>query len=185
MEAREAERKLREKREAENILRTKALEAERMRKLEERARRKEQERVSQSTVKTREAYQAAWARLVDPKRQEEELRMEDFPWPVRSMEHGGGGGGGAVDREAVREFLTAHLQSAEGNEDGESGELLKRRKQAIRTAVLAYHPDRFERYVLRVREKGGQRDSVRQMGCELFPFLLCLYRRFLCHGNKG
>lgn len=151
-EAYEKERKLKEKKRAAAIAQQKALEEERLRNLEERARRKAQE----GTVKSREAYQAAWARLVDPKRQTEQLRLEDFPWPI-SRESGG-----QLDAEHVKSFLLSHLDGG----DLKAEELAKKRKQALRTAVLAYHPDRFERYVLRVQE--SQRSSVRDMGRECF-----------------
>jgi actin-related protein len=155
LEAQEKERKLKEKKRAESIARQKALEEERLRKLEERARRKAQE----GTVKSREAYQAAWARLVDPKRQQEQLRLEDFPWPI-SRESGG-----QLDADGVQSFLLAHLDVGDLTEQ----DLAKKRKQALRTAVLAYHPDRFERYVLRVQE--NQRTSVREMGRKLCMML--------------
>lgn len=147
--------KEKEKKRAEEIARTRALEAERIRKLEDKARRT----ARQGTIKSREGYQLAWARLVDPKRQTEELKMDDFPWPI-SQENGG-----VLDKRSVQDYLLSHLDN---DESASEADLAKRRKQAIRTAVLAYHPDRFERYVLRVKEQGGQRESVRQMGRKLF-----------------
>jgi hypothetical protein len=145
-------RAAKERKKAEDLARMRALEAERERKLEERARKKAQA----GTIKSREAYQAAWARLVDPKSQNEHLRSDEFPWPLA------GDAGGEIDKKAVKEFLTAHLEVEDG----------KKIKQAIRTAVLAYHPDRFDRYVSRVKNE-QERDSVRAMGCKLqFPALL-------------
>lgn len=178
-EALAKERAAREKRRAEEIAKAKALEAERLRQLEERARRKAQA----GTVRSREAYQASWARLVDPKRQEETLRSDDFPWPVVQES------GGALDKDAIKNFLLAHLE-------GQQQDYEKRAKQAIRTAVLAYHPDRFERYTLRVQD-ARERESVRRMGCEslhllsIYPFaravsasILIAARDFVCHAPK-
>ena len=147
---------MREKKIAEEVARAKALEAEKIHKLEERARRKAQAGV----VKSRDQYQLAWHRLVDPKRADEELRSEDFPWPISPES------GGESDKKAVGEFLTNHLVSAMEDKEEDEGEVRKKKKkQAIRTAVLAYHPDRFERYVAKVMQS-QERESVRQMGCK-------------------
>lgn len=155
-----AERAAREAKTAEALRRMEEMEAERIRKLEERARRKAQA----GATKTREAYQSSWARLVDTKRQTETLSMDDFPWPHLSEN-------GEMTAQSVERFLTDHLWN--GNDDdnnnnmnqgSSNADLDKRRKQAIRTAVLAYHPDRFERYVQRTKE--SQRNSVRDMGCK-------------------
>lgn len=129
-----------------------AREEERMRKLEQRAQRKKDE----GNVKSREAYQAAWARLIDPSRQGESLKMHDLPWPI------GKESGGQLDAPSVQGFLLGHLDA---DVDINDSEKKKKRKQALRTAVLAYHPDRFERYVLRV-QSAEERNSVREMGCE-------------------
>ena len=155
LEYQERERKARQKRKAEEVARAKAFEAERVRKLEERVRRKAQA----GTIKSREQYQLAWARLVNPTRAMEELRCEDFPWPV------GPDSGGQLDKNAIDTFLTTHLASPGAETGHEAEDVKKLRKQAIRTAVLAYHPDRFEKYVLRVKQS-QERESVRQMGCK-------------------
>lgn len=155
LEAVEASRKRKAQQKAEELARFAAAEAERESLRLERARRK----AAQGKAKTREAYQAAWARLVDPSRQKEQLRMEDFPWPISLQSADAGAGeAGKLDRDSVRLFLTAHLDLVEGERDR------KKEKMAVRTAVLAYHPDRFDRYVMRVKE-GKERDAVRQMGC--------------------
>lgn len=143
-------RKAKEQKKFEDFQRMQEMEMERQRKLEERARRKNHE----GAARFREAYQAAWARLVDPKRQSERLSMEDYPWPHFSES-------GEMTSESVKRFLLDHLSDIEDDQEME-----KKKKQAIRTAVLAYHPDRFERYVQRAR-KESDKESVRQMGCEL------------------
>jgi hypothetical protein len=144
-----AERKAKEAKKAEEFRRMQDIENERQKQLDERVRRKKEEGVT----KSREAYQASWARLVDPNRQSELLAMEDYPWPHLSEM-------GEMNAETVKRFLLNHL-----NDIDDEQELEKKRKQAIRTAVLAYHPDRFERYVLRAK-KESQRESIREMGCE-------------------
>ncbi|CAD6573089.1 MAG: hypothetical protein CYPHOPRED_005066 [Cyphobasidiales sp. Tagirdzhanova-0007] len=161
LEEQERARRLREKKIAEEVARAKALEAEKIHKLEERARRKAQAGV----VKSRDQYQLAWHRLVDPKRADEELRSEDFPWPISPES------GGESDKKAVGEFLTNHLVSAMEDKEEDEGEVRKKKKkQAIRTAVLAYHPDRFERYVAKVMQS-QERESVRQMGLRISQIL--------------
>ena len=143
-------KKAKERKRAEEIARTRALEEERMRKLEERAKRKAQQSVS----KTREQYQAAWHHLLDSASSETPLRLSDFPWPT-GLE--AAVGMAAFDKDAVFEFLVAHIPA-------NSQDAAKKRKQAVRTAVLAYHPDRFERYLGRVKDLNEQA-SVREMGC--------------------
>ncbi|KAL7004656.1 hypothetical protein EMMF5_005763 [Cystobasidiomycetes sp. EMM_F5] len=139
-------RKEKAKRHAENIARTRALEEERIRQLEERAKRKTQ----QGLVKTREEYQNAWSRLTDAKGGN--LRMHDFPWPVSKQ------AGGELSKASVLDFLVAHLSMGKDGEDV----YRKKRRLAVRTAVLAYHPDRFERYLARVVDE-RERESVREM----------------------
>jgi hypothetical protein len=150
---------LKEKKRLETMARVKAMEEERQRKLEERARHKAAAGVKQ----TREAYQASWARLVaSDTAKDQDLRVEDFPWPVDQ------GRAGKLDAEGVREFLTKHLRYSD--EDLDEDARKKKEKMAIRTAVLAYHPDRFDKYVRRVKGE-SQRESVREMGCECAPAL--------------
>lgn len=143
------QRRAKEQKKFEDFQRMQEMEMERQRKLEEKARRKNQE----GATKSREAYQAAWAKLVDPKRQADRLSIEDYPWPHLSES-------GEMTAESVERFLLDHL-----NDIDDAQEMEKRKKQAMRTAVLAYHPDRFERYVQRAK-KDADKESVRQMGCE-------------------
>lgn len=151
------ERKAKEQKKFEDFQRMQEIEMERQRKADEKARRKHAE----GATKSREAYQAAWARLVDPKRQDESLAMEDYPWPHLSS-------AGEMTSESVKRFLLDHLSDIDDKEERE-----KKKKQAIRTAVLAYHPDRFERYVQRAK-RSSDKDSVREMGCRLCRFILVL-----------
>ena len=146
-----AEKKAKEQKKFEDFQRMQEIEMERQRKLEEKARRKN----SEGATKSREAYQAAWARLVDPKLQNDKLAMEDYPWPHLSEN-------GEMTAESVKRFLLDHLSEIEDEKEME-----KKKKQAIRTAVLAYHPDRFERYVQRAKRE-SDKESIRQMGCEFF-----------------
>lgn len=142
------ERKAKEQKKFEDFQRMQEMEMERQRKLEEKARRKNQE----GHTRSREAYQASWARLVDPKSQNDKLGMEDYPWPHLSEN-------GEMTGESVKRFLLDHLSDID-----DEREMEKKKKQAIRTAVLAYHPDRFERYVQRAKRE-SDKDSIRQMGC--------------------
>lgn len=150
---------LKEKKRLETMARVKAMEEERQRKLEERARHK----AAASVKQTREAYQASWARLVaSDTAKDQDLRVEDFPWPVDQ------GRAGKLDAEGVRDFLTKHLRYSD--EDLDDDARRKKEKMAIRTAVLAYHPDRFDKYVRRVKGE-SQRESVREMGLRVSQVL--------------
>ena len=137
LEAKKREEKMRAERD-----RARRDEAARVRKLEDTVRRKTQARDDDA----REAYKVAWQRLLDPAKASEPLRAADFVWPVP------GGGEGGLDAASIERFLVGHIDQSE----------TRARRGALRLAVLAYHPDRFDRLLARVPER--ERASVREMG---------------------
>lgn len=122
-------------------------EAERIRKLAQAKSAQAREKVEQQ----REAYGTKWSNLQQTKA-DEILGYNDFPWPVQASS-------GRVTKGSVSDFLFGGIDEDNGGEDGK-----KLRKQALRAAVLAYHPDRFDRFVSKVPEAHGQRQSVKEMG---------------------
>jgi hypothetical protein len=152
----ERQRAEREKRERKERERARRLEAERIRKLEERAARKS--RAEEGLI--REGYEDKWRKLnsilndrtVSPA---SPLRASDFPWPLHP-------GASSIDASSVSLFLLDHLPRDD----------VKKRKQVLRTAVLAYHPDRFDRLVARISDNAdGERQAVRERGLRVSQVL--------------
>jgi flagellar biosynthesis GTPase FlhF len=152
----ERQRVEREKRERKERERARRLEAERIRKLEERAARKS--RAEEARI--REEYEDKWRKLNDVLNHRSAgpaapLRASDFPWPLHP-------GASSIDTASVSLFLVDHL----------SRDDVKKRKQVLRTAVLAYHPDRFDRLVARISEDANaERQDVRERGLRVSQVL--------------
>jgi hypothetical protein len=147
-----AERERRERKERE---RARQLEKERMRKLEERAARKSKA----EEMRIRQEYEDKWRNLnqVLSARSEEQgppLRASDFAWPLHQS-------AASVDGESVSLFLLGNL----------SRDNVKKRKQVLRTAVLAYHPDRFDRLLARMSDTDAERQTVRERGLRVSQIL--------------
>lgn len=172
----EKERKVKEEKEKVEGEKRRREEREKIRRLEER-RRANSEKEEQDA---RAAYEERWKKLLaappptpnptppaepssssidtPPAPTPTPLRFTSFPWPLYppmplpplswpSASH--------ITSTALSTFLLSHLPSAS-------------RKATLRQAVLAYHPDRFERLVMRVPEdkEGGTetRERVRELG---------------------
>ena len=123
--------------------------AEKRRLVEERARAK----TESASRQTRETYAQAWEKLASSA-PDAVLDENDIPWPVDRAS-------AAVDASSIATFLLAHIPFEDA----------RRRKQTLRTAVLAYHPDRFDRYVNKVPEAKDQRKRVRDMGLRISQVL--------------
>jgi len=128
-------------------------EAEKLKKVEEKKRMK----ALQASKQSREAYSFAWKTLLSST-SESTLSYSDFPWPF-SIDQG------SLDKTSILAFLTSHIPNSKGEET------IKAKKQALRTAVLAYHPDRFDRYVNRVPEARSERQRVKEMGLRVSQLL--------------
>lgn len=120
------EQKLRERRERDRAMRK---ERERQEKLkEERRERKRLERELKDKEAAWSSYRATWDALNVMPVAETKLHFKDLPWPVFPPPidpH-------PLTREGISIFLLASFHSPD-----------KSRKQRIRDALLAYHPDRF------------------------------------------
>lgn len=198
MERAEKERKEREERERREQEKSRREERERIRNLEERKKRKTKEEEEGA----RQRYDEGWRKLqhavatappppparsasksatptteasADDGAEESEaiastaqanafpLRFSDFPWPLYppmafpplswpSTED--------ITSSTVSAFLLPDSLAAD------------KHKNVLRQAVLAYHPDRFERYVLRIPEdKEEVRDRVRELGLRVSQVL--------------
>lgn len=95
------------------------------------------------------------------------LRFTDFPWPLyppMPLPPLSWPSSKDVTASALSTFLLVHLPR-------------DKRKAALRQSVLAYHPDRFERHVLRVPEdKKDIRERVRELGLRVSQTLNELMR---------
>ncbi|GAA5911823.1 hypothetical protein JCM5296_005379 [Sporobolomyces johnsonii] len=193
LERLEKERKDKEERDRREREKGEREERERIRRLEEKRKKKTED----EDRKARERYDEAWRKLavsvsvpssaptptptptptpaVDdaagsppPPRQPYPLRFSDFPWPLYppvafpplswpSLAD--------LTAPAIASFLLSHLPEAE-------------QKARLRAAVLAYHPDRFERLVVRVpEEKEETRERVRELGLRVSQVLNELMKR--------
>lgn len=174
MEAIEREKRRKaEKEEVENDKRRKE-EAARIRKLEEKAKRRNKAEEGDARLR----YDQAWSALLAPSTTPapppdvpigptlnpstasqppgpRPLRFSDFAWPLyppMAFPPLSWPAPTDITPSALSAFLLGHLPS-------------DKRKATLRAAVLAYHPDRFERLVLRVPEEAGElRDRVRELG---------------------
>lgn len=155
-EERDKARAQREKEARERRERARREEAERLRKLAQAKTQKQKEHIEAE----REAYRQKWTALqASPK--DAQLSYADFPWPLNASS-------GSVSKKAISDFLFASTSAEDDVEDQVDEKL---RKQALRAAVLAYHPDRFDRFVQRVPEKHDQREQVRAMGLRVSQIL--------------
>ncbi|SGY61218.1 BQ5605_C007g04536 [Microbotryum silenes-dioicae] len=114
-------------------------EKERIRKLEERTIKKDQ----QMEKDQREAYAAKWSKITASST-ETNLRFSDIPWPIfphvpfpplswPSTTD--------ITPLQVNRFLLSHIKDKDV------------RKSTLRSAVLAYHPDRFYRLTARIKDE--------------------------------
>ncbi|GAA6000599.1 uncharacterized protein JCM10292_000504 [Rhodotorula paludigena] len=207
LERAERERKEREERERRDNERRDREERERIRKLEERRKRKSKEeeesarkRYDEGWSKLHKAVAGAAAAAAAasaapassaptpdgtpppasasdatadaptaPSTSSYPLRFTDFPWPLYppmafppltwpSLDD--------LTPSAISSFLLPDSLAAD------------KHKATLRQAVLAYHPDRFERFVLRVpEEKEDVRERVRELGLRVSQVLNDLSKR--------
>jgi flagellar biosynthesis GTPase FlhF len=162
----EKEKREREAKEAVENEKRRREERERIKRLEEK-KRKTSEKEERDA---RERYESQWRKLTtasapQPPRAAEgidsdttalfPLRFTDFPWPLyppMPLPPLSWPAGKDVTASAISNFLLSHLSA-------------DKRKAVLRQAVLAYHPDRFERHVLRIpEEKEDVRERVRELG---------------------
>lgn len=136
----------REKRRAEEREKARKLEQERVRRLEEQKSAADAARHRSA----RETYGTLWKKLLDSSNSNVPLTFDDFPWPFPAHSP-------SMAKADIRTFLTLHI----------APEDVKGQKQALRAAVLAYHPDRFSRFVERVSEVKGERQRIREMGLRI------------------
>ncbi|BGP02006.1 hypothetical protein RTG_02325 [Rhodotorula toruloides ATCC 204091] len=182
IERAEKERKVKEERERiEREKRTRE-ERERIRKLEERKKRKSEE--EEKAARTR--YDDGWKKLQQavattaPAASTDTatdgdasssgtstpafpLRFTDFPWPLyppMAFPPLSWPSHTDITSTAISTFLLPPSLPAD------------KHKGVVRQAVLAYHPDRFERYVLKIpEEKEDVRERVRELGLRVSQVL--------------
>lgn len=193
MEREEKERKAREERERREQEKLARAERERIRKLEERKKQKTKEeaeaartryddgwRKLQQAVAAPPAAAATEATIPEPSTATDAgrersgtpsaafspafpLRFTDFPWPLYPPMAFPPLSWPAVDditSAAISAFLLPDSLAPE------------KHKAVLRQAVLAYHPDRFERYVLKIPEdKEDVRERVRDLGLRVSQVL--------------
>jgi hypothetical protein len=140
-------------------------------------------KVEEAFEEERKAYEKRWKRFVgeaaatsttkeereggDGKGKGKErgmLRFSDVPWPVFAIPGRPSGQSvrlADIRSSSIRAFLlpspTTFLSTAE-EEEAEK----KRRKDILREAIRRYHPDKFGRYLGRVREEKGERKMVEE-----------------------
>ncbi|KAL8283717.1 hypothetical protein RQP46_005512 [Phenoliferia psychrophenolica] len=194
IEAMEKARKLKQEKEQVENEKRQRVERDKIRKLEEKAK----QRNKRDEQEARERYDSAWKKLQAPPRarpppataepppastdpaaatsddpastttppvaapQFYPLRYTDFPWPLYSnVPYPPLSWPTAADitATAISSFLLAHLEPAA-------------KKAALRAAVLAYHPDRFDRLVTRIpEEKEDVRERVKELGLRVSQVL--------------
>lgn len=138
MEEREKAKKQRDREARERREKARREEAERMRQLK----KEKDDKANAKREAERDSYRSKWAAL-QSKQPDVTLQSTDIPWPIFAS-------AGTVSKSAISSFLFDGLQPDD-----------KLRKQTLRAAVLAYHPDRFSRHILRVGN--DQRQSVKEM----------------------
>ncbi|KAI9441651.1 hypothetical protein H4582DRAFT_1934022 [Lactarius indigo] len=110
---------------------------------EDARRRRHEERERKRQVDARDTYDRRWVELLNSK--SVDLGFGDVPWPVR---------GKVETAQLTAEAISAFLFPS-GSDVGRT------RKEALREAMLRFHPDKFEgRVIPRIRSK--DRDSVRE-----------------------
>lgn len=186
MEQVERQRKMKEEKERiENELRRSA-ERERIKRLEEKVKRRGQKEESDA----RQRYEVMWKKILSipaaptapiPIPEDEEafegpipapphpfpLRYTDFPWPLyppAPFPPLSWPTPADITSSAVSNFLLGHLSSASSD--------AATKKAIIRSAVLAYHPDRFDRLLLRIpSEKEEVAERVKELGLRVSQVL--------------
>lgn len=159
----EKERAERLKREEEELARLRREEARRIRKLEENAKR----RNAEFEKSERSKYQEKWNALTDSLKTDKALRFTDFPWPLLPPAALPPLSWPEVDEITSGKIESFLFPSSDSFDDDD-----KRRKQNLRTAILAYHPDRFERYILKIPEdKTDVRERVRAIALRVSQVL--------------
>lgn len=173
----EKERKVKEEKERVEVEKRRREEKEKIRRLEERRRANSEKEEKEARV----SYEERWKKLLaappptpNPTPPAEPsptttdappgptplapLRFTSFPWPIyppMPLPPLSWPSASQITPTAISTFLLSHLPSSS-------------RKSTLRQAVLAYHPDRFERLVMRVPEdkEGGTetRERVRELG---------------------
>lgn len=146
--------------------RVESIERERKEKLK---RKKLEERkkagLKEERDKARERYEFGWKKLqaiVSSEAGDATLGFTDFVWPSFppfALPPISWPTPSQLDQASISEFL---IPSTDGAED---------RKAKLRTAVLNYHPDRFEKYVKRVKEDDGVQERVRELGLRVSQVL--------------
>lgn len=95
------------------------------------------------------------------------LRFHEIPWPIYPAElliESAFLTTPLLDQlthRAIKEFLFGHLTDSD----------LVERKKVIKTALLAYHPDRFDRLVSRIKDVGGGQEKARELGLRVSQIL--------------
>ena len=161
----------REAKEAAERERTRRLEAKRRAQFDAQTRR---DRERDRTL-ARRAYDDKWRRLQDDNSSSSSssttttsaLKQTDYPWPVfptMPLPPLSWPSPSDLTPSSISSFLFSDVGAAE-------------RKATLRRAVLAYHPDRFERLVKRLpEEQEEQRERVRALGLRTSQVLNDLLR---------
>jgi len=133
-------------------------EREKRKKLEERKKRK----VFEGEEEARKRYEESWKKLQTLSKTMD-LQFSDFPWPLFppfALPPLSWPSINDITPSTITSFL---LPETLGKEE---------RKTRLRSAVLSYHPDRFERFVLKVpEEKEEVRTRVRELGLRVSQVL--------------
>lgn len=148
MEAREKETKRKER----ELKEAKRKAAEERREKDRKDKEKAARHAQKERKKHRDAYVVKWATLNDAS-QTSALRFSDIPWPAYPPNQ-------SFSLEAVSDFLLDHL-----------GPDTTIRREALRTAIRTYHPDRFERHLIRLPEETGERAKARDIGLRVSQIL--------------
>ncbi|SCV71467.1 BQ2448_3055 [Microbotryum intermedium] len=127
-------------------------EKERIRKLEERTIKKDR----QMEKDQREAYAAKWSSITATST-EANLRFSDIPWPIFPpvpFPPLSWPSTNDITPLQVDRFLLSHIKDKDA------------RKSTLRTAVLAYHPDRFDRLTARIEDQ-DTRARAKELGLRI------------------
>jgi len=118
--------------------------------------RKESEHRLRRFEQAREEYNFRWAELLASLSEireggDAELAFHDIPWPVlaayrRQRSEPKKIGVEDLSAEAVSSFLLPELRSEVGNNK-------KDKKDRLRDAIRRFHPDKFERFINRVKKE--------------------------------
>ncbi|KNF04409.1 hypothetical protein, variant [Puccinia striiformis f. sp. tritici PST-78] len=94
------------------------------------------------------------------------VEFEEIPWPVYSSgveEEESLPGINRLNINSIREFLVGHLPNNPSNTPA--------RKKIIRNALLAYHPDRFDRLLLRIKDRDNSTLKAKEWGLRVSQVL--------------